>query len=264
MDEARRRGVPVRADQYAYSAASSTLGIRFPAWVLEGGGARIRQRLEDASLWPRIRTEMLGLLAERGFEDLSFAVVASYKTDPGFNGKSIKQLAGARKGTDSPDAQMEVAREMLRAGGASMVYHLMSEQDIETILRHPQVMVASDSSVLEPNGEMPHPRGYGNNPRVLGRYVRQRQVIPLEEAIRKMTSLPAEQFGFRDRGLLQEGKAADLVVFDPAAMDDPATYERPHQYATGVVHVFVNGVAVIRDGKLTNAFPGQILKPQRH
>ena len=262
IDRARAQGTIVQADQYAYTAASSNLGIRFPSWVLEGGQEKISERLNDAATWARIKKEMAQLLADRGLQDLSFAVVASYRADPSLNGLSMKQVASKLKGGDTADAQFEAARDMMLAGGASMVYHFMSDDDVERIMRHPHVGFASDSDVLTEGRGVPHPRGYGNNARVLGEYVRERKVIPLPEAIRKMTSLPAEQFRFAGRGLIKEGFAADLVVFDPAKVSDPATFEKPHAYATGMPHVIVNGVLVIRAGEHTHAKPGQPLTPE--
>jgi N-acyl-D-amino-acid deacylase len=260
IDAARKKGMSVNADQYAYSAASSSLGIRFPSWVLEGGQDAINQRLDDEETWRRIKKEMRGLIRERGLEEYDFAVVASYRPDPTRNGLSIKQIAMRERKRDDLETQLEIMREMLRAGGASMVYHFMSEDDIARIMRHPFVSLASDSSLNRMNEGVPHPRGYGNNARVLGRYVRERRVIGLEEAVRKMTSLPAAHFGFADRGIIAEGRAADLVLFDPATVSDPATYEKPHQVAVGFTHVLVNGVAVIQDGRMTGARPGQVLR----
>ena len=259
IDRARARGVDVEADQYAYTAASSTLGIRFPSWALEGGQIAISTRLNDPATWERIRTGMRALLAERGIPDLSFAVVSSYRADPSFNGLSIKEIAARTKGSDSLDAQLEVARGMLAAGGASMVYHLMSDQDVELIMKHRQVGIASDSSVLTPGDGVPHPRGYGNNVRVLGEYVRKRHVISLEEAVRKMTSLPAEHFRFDGRGAIKEGYAADLVLFDATTVADAATYANPHTFAVGVPYVLVNGVLVVNKGEHTGMRPGQVL-----
>jgi N-acyl-D-amino-acid deacylase len=260
IDAARQKGIRVGADQYVYSAASSTLGIRFPAWVLEGSQDDINRRLDDPQLWSRIKKEMRALIRERGLEDYDFAVVAQYRPDPTRHGLSIKQVARREQKRDDIEAQLEVMREMLRNGGASMVYHFMSEDDIARIMRHPFVSLASDSSLNRMNEGVPHPRGYGNNARVLGRYVRERRVIGLEEAVRKMTSLPAAHFGFADRGIIAEGRAADLVLFDPATVSDPATYEKPHQVAVGFTHVLVNGVAVIQDGRMTGARPGQVLR----
>jgi N-acyl-D-aspartate/D-glutamate deacylase len=256
IDAARARGLAVEADQYAYTAASSSLGIRFPAWSLEGGQERIAERLKDDETWVRIKDEMRGLLAERGLSDLSFAVVASYRADPSLNGLSMKQVAARLTGAESADAQFEAARRMMLQGGASMVYHFMADDDINRIMKHPQVGVASDSSVLTLGQGVPHPRGYGNNARVLGEYVRTRKVLSLEEAVRKMTSLPADHFRFADRGRLAVGKAADLALFDPATVADAATFERPHAFPRGIPHVIVNGQAVIRNGEQTTARPG--------
>ena len=260
LDAARGRGIQVEADQYAYTAASSSLGIRFPSWALEGGPEKMHERLEDPATWAKIRDEMRGLLAERGLKDLSFARIASYRANPALNGLSILEAAEKLKGSSTPDAQLETAREMMLAGGASMVYHFMSDDDVERIMKHPFVGVASDSSVLAHGAGVPHPRGYGNNARVLGEYVRRRKVIALEEAIRKMTSLPAQHFGFTDRGLVRPQHAADLVLFDAAAVQDAATFERPHAYAVGIPHVIVNGVVVVKDGAHTGAKPGVVLR----
>jgi N-acyl-D-amino-acid deacylase len=141
-----------------------------------------------------------------------------------------------------------------------MVYHFMSEEDVKRIMKDPDVMVASDSGVLTPGRGAPHPRGYGNNARVLGHYVREARTLGLEEAVRKMTSLPARHFGFARRGELRAGFAADVAVFDPRTVADAATFEKPHQYAVGFGDVIVNGVAVIRDGAMTGAKPGQVLR----
>jgi N-acyl-D-amino-acid deacylase len=227
--------------------------------VLEGGQIAISGRLGDEATWAKVKSDMRALLAERGLPDLAFAVVASYQADPTLNGLSIKQAAAKLKGSDSLDAQLEVARAMMIAGGASMVYHLMSDQDVDRIMRHPFVGIASDSSVLQLGDGIPHPRGYGNNARVLGEYVRVRRVIGLEEAVRKMTSLPARHFRFDKRGLIREGYAADLTIFDPAAVRDTATFEKPHAFAAGVPYVLVNGVAVVRKGQHTGARAGRVL-----
>jgi N-acyl-D-amino-acid deacylase len=259
IDAARAKGIDVTADQYAYTAASSTLGIRFPSWALEGGEPKIAERLNDPATWQRIKQEMAGLLAERGLRDLSFAVVASYSADTTLNGLSMKQVAARLRDAETADAQFEAAREMMLAGGASMVYHFMGDEDVAGIMRHPQVAFASDSGVLEYGDGVPHPRGYGNTARVLGEYVRARHVISLEEAIRKMTSLPAKQFRFASRGIIRQGYAADLVVLDPARVADVATFERPHAYAIGIAYVLVNGVMVVKNGQQTDARPGQVL-----
>jgi N-acyl-D-amino-acid deacylase len=259
IDAARARGVDVQADQYAYSAASSTLGIRFPAWALEGGQIAISGRLNDAATWEKIKTEMRALLAERGLADLSFAVIASYAPDESLQGLSLEQAAARLKQSSSLDAQIETARDLMIGGGATMVYHLMSDDDVVRIMRHPWVAIASDSGVLTPGDGVPHPRGYGNNARVLGEYVRSRHVLSLEEAVRKMTSLPAEHFRFGGRGRIKAGYAADITIFDPRTVADTATFEKPHAFAAGVPYVLVNGVVVVRKGQHTGARPGEIL-----
>jgi N-acyl-D-aspartate/D-glutamate deacylase len=256
IDAARARGLSIAADQYAYTAASSSLAIRFPAWALDGG----ETRLNDAATWAKVKDEMRALLAERGLTDLSFAVVASYRHDPSLNGLSMKQVAARLQGSESADAQLEAARQMMLNGGAAMVYHFMSDADVERIMRHPLTGFASDSGVLVAGEGSPHPRGYGNTARVLGEYVRERKIISLEEAVRKMTSLPAEHFRFPRRGRLEQGFAADVVVFDPSSVRDTATFERPHAFATGIPFVVVNGVPVVRDGQHTGAKPGQVLR----
>jgi N-acyl-D-amino-acid deacylase len=259
IDAARQRGIDVRADQYAYTAASSGLGIRFPSWVLEGGQSKTAERLNTPATWDKIKKEMAGLLAERGLRDLSFAIVAQYRPDPSLNGLSMAQIAQRRKGGDTADAQFEAARDMLLEGGALMVYHFMSDGDVDRIMRHPQVAIASDASVLTLGDGVPHPRGYGNNARVLGAYTRNKQVISLEEAVRKMTSLPAGHFKLANRGLIRPGYAADLVVFDPKTVADTATFDAPHGYATGIPYVLVNGAIVVKNGTQTDARPGQVI-----
>jgi len=263
IDDARRRGVKVQADQYAYTAGSSSLSIRFPAWVLEGGEAGIRERLNDPATWQRIKTEIRSLVEERGFTDLSWATVASYRADPTLNGLSMKAVAERLRGEATADAQFEAARTLMLGGGASMVYHFMSDDDVARIMKDPFVAMASDAGLIEPGAGVPHPRGYGNTVRVLGSFVRDQHVIPLTEAIRKMTELPAKHMGFTDRGVIREGAAADLVLFDPARVRDAATYERPHAYAEGLPHVIVNGEFVVRDGQQTAARPGAVLTGPR-
>jgi N-acyl-D-amino-acid deacylase len=260
IDAARDRGLRVNADQYLYDAASSNLGIRFPSWVLEGGQDRINERLDDPETWAKIRAEMRELIRERGLEDYTFARIAEYRTDRSLNGLTVAQAAQKVLGAADLATQQELMRRMLRAGGASMAYHFMSDDDLTRILRHPMVSIASDSGLNTLGEGVPHPRGYGNAVRVLGKYVREQNVITLEEAVRKMTSLPADQFAFADRGRLAAGKAADVVVFDAGTIADKATYSAPHQYAAGIVHVIVNGDPVVERGTQTDARPGRVLR----
>jgi N-acyl-D-amino-acid deacylase len=258
--DARRRGLPVTVDQYAYTASSTSLDSRLPDWVEEGGREEGRRRIADPAQHARIVREMKGSLKKSGFKDFSFARVASYRAKPEYNGKSIAEIAKLARGKADVGSQIEQILEMYAAGGAAMVYHSMSEEDVRRILREPFTMVASDSGVRRFGEGVPHPRGYGNNARVLGTYVRELKLVTLEDAVRKMTSLPAQTFGFRDRGLVREGMAADLVIFDEASVADPSTFESPHQYAAGFSHVVVNGAVVIEDGRLTGARPGAALR----
>jgi N-acyl-D-amino-acid deacylase len=259
LEEARGRGVQVMADQYAYTAASSSLSIRFPSWALEGDRAAVAARLSDPSEWTRIEAGMRRMLSDRGLQDLSFAVVASYGPDPSLQGLSMKQVAARLEGADDADAQFEAARTMLLRGGAAMVYHLMSDDDVDRIMRHSLVDIASDSGLPPDDASVPHPRTYGNTARVLGENVRKRRVLTLAAAVRKMTALPAEHFRLDRRGLLKEGYAADVTIFDPARIRDAATFERPRAFPEGIPFVLVNGVVVVRAREHTRARPGQVL-----
>ncbi|MBV9926676.1 MAG: D-aminoacylase [Acidobacteria bacterium] len=254
--EARRRGLPVTVDQYVYTASSTSLESRLPDWALEGGREEGKKRVADPAQHARIVSEMKDSLRKSGFKDFSFANVASYGPRPEYNGKSIAEITKLARGKTDVGSQIEQILEMYAAGGAAMVYHSMSEEDVRRILREPFTMVASDSGVRRFGEGAPHPRGYGNNARVLGTYVRQLGLVTLEDAVRKMTSLPAQTFGFRDRGLVREGMAADLVIFDEAAVGDPSTFESPHRYAAGFDYVIVGGEAVVEAGALTKARPG--------
>ncbi len=257
--EARARGLMVTVDQYAYTASSTSLDSRLPAWLRAGGLDESKKKLADEATRKKVIEEMKEGLKRSGFKDYSYAMVASYERDKSFNGKSIAQIAKEVRGNGDLKSQIELIIEMYETGGASMVYHGMSEDDVQRIMAQPFTMIASDSGVRQQDESVPHPRGYGNNVRVLGRYVRELHLISLEDAVRKMTSLPAQTFGFRDRGMVREGFAADLVIFDENTVGDRATFENPHQYPTGVSYVIVNGQQVFANGQMTNARPGVAL-----
>ncbi|MEP7149518.1 MAG: D-aminoacylase [Acidobacteriota bacterium] len=257
---ARERGLTVTVDQYAYTASSTSLDVRLPNWAVAGGRVEGRKRVADPETRKRIVTEMKGDLKKKHFKDYSFAYVASYRPNPEFNGKNIAEITQTVRGKKNVDAQIDQILEMYDKGGAAMVYRVMDENDVQNIMRQPFTMIASDSSVREFGAGVPHPRGYGNNARVLGRYVRELKVITLEDAIRKMTSLPAQTFNLRDRGQIREGFAADIVIFDETKIADRATFEQPHQYAEGFSTVIVNGKIVFDGTKLTGEMPGQALK----
>ncbi|MBA3242836.1 MAG: amidohydrolase family protein, partial [Acidobacteria bacterium] len=258
--DARARGLSVTVDQYAYTASSTSLDSRLPEWVLEGGREEGKKRLADPAQRERVVREMKDSLKRGGQKDFSYAMVASHRAKPEFNGKSIAEIAKLARGKSDVSNQIEQILEMYAAGGAQMIYHSMSEEDVRRIMREPFTMIASDSGVRRFGEGVPHPRGYGNNARVLGLYVRDLRLVTLEDAVRKMTSLPAQTFSLRDRGLIREGMAADLVIFDEAKVSDPSTFDKPHQYAIGFDYVIVNGAAVIDEGKLTSERPGVALR----
>ena len=257
---ARDRGLTVTVDQYAYPASSTSLDVRLPTWAVAGGRAEGRKRLADPATRKKIADEMKQDLKKKKFKDYSFAYMASYRANPEFNGKNIAEITKIAKGNTKLESQIEQIFEMYDKGGASMVYQVMSEDDVKTIMQEPFTMIASDSGVREFGSGVPHPRGYGNNARVLGRYVRELKIITLEDAIRKMTSLPAQTFSLRDRGQIREGFAADLVIFDPATVGDRATFDKPHQYAEGFSSVIVNGQVVFDGSKMTGVMSGQPLR----
>jgi N-acyl-D-amino-acid deacylase len=199
-------------------------------------------------------------LKDGGRKDFAYAVIGSYKHDPSLNGMNIVQAARKSRGTDSLEDQIELILDIQKNGEATGIFHGISEDDLQKFLQHPNTMFASDSGVRKYQEGVPHPRGYGNNARLLGRYVRELKLLRLEEAIRRMTSLPATTFRLRERGQLQEGNWADIVVFDPATVQDEATFKDPHHYATGFKYVLVNGVMVVKNDEHIGARPGKMLR----
>jgi N-acyl-D-amino-acid deacylase len=262
--DARERGLMVTVDQYAYTASSTSLDSRMPSWLRAGGFEEGKKRLADKATRERVVKEMKEGLKRGGFKDYSYAMVASYRPDRSFNGKSIAEITKQVRGKSDVGNQIEQILTMYEAGGAGMVFHGMNEDDVQRIMREPFTMIASDSGVREVDESVPHPRGYGNNARVLGRYVRELRLLSLEDAIRKMTSLPAQTFGFRDRGMVREGFAADLVIFDEKIVGDRATFEKPHQYPTGITYVVVNGGLVLANDQMTGERPGMALRGPGH
>lgn len=258
--EARARGVTVTVDQYAYTASSTSLTARMPSWLFAGGFEEAKKRLADKATRERVVEDMKNALKRSGFKDYSFAVVATYSPDKSFNGKSIAEITKEVRDKKDVESQIDQIIEMYLADGAGMIYHGMSEDDVKRIMQEPFTMIASDSGVRQIDESVPHPRGYGNNARVLGRYVRELKLIALEDAIRKMTSLPAQTFGLRDRGMIREGLAADVVIFDEKAIADQATFDKPHQYPLGISYVVVNGTVVLANNEMTEARPGAALR----
>jgi N-acyl-D-amino-acid deacylase len=267
VEAARREGVRITADVYTYPAGATGLNATMPPWVQEGGYDRWVSRLKDPATRARVMREMTTPTTE--WENFFVGAGPDGILLSGFKSESLKPLTGktltevAKMRGKRPE---ETAIDLVIEDGSRVeaVYFLMSEDNLRKKLRLPWVSFASDSGSLAPEGVFlrsnPHPRAYGNFARWLGRYVRDEQLVPLEEAIRRLTAMPAEHLSIKDRGRLAEGYFADVVVFDPATIQDHATFEKPHQYATGVVHVLVNGTPVLRDGDHTGATPGRVVR----
>ena len=261
LNRARAEGVAVTQDQYVYTASSTGIGSNLiDAQFLEGGRDRYRARLADPAIKARMVADMKGFIAKGKRGDYTYAVIASFRPDPRLNGKTIPQAAKLVRGADTLDDQIETILDIEARGGAQGVFHGMSETDLQKFLVQPLTMIASDAGPRKFGDAVPHPRGYGNNARVLGRYVHELKLLPLENAVRKMSSLPAQTFHLKNRGLIKADYIADLVIFDPAAVSDPSTFDDPHHYATGFSDIIVNGVPVIRAGELTSARPGAPVK----
>lgn len=259
VEAARREGLDVTIDQYPYTASSTSLSTLFPDWALADGQDSIRARLAKPAMRDSIKNLMKQSLAKRGLQHWSYAVVAWYTADSSYNGKSIEEINSMLKRPHTTNAEAELICLMMEKGGASMVFHGMSEEDVQYIMKYPFNMFASDASIRIFGKGNPHPRGYGTNARVLGRYVRELEVLSLEEAIRRMSSLPAQRFRLFDRGLLREGMAADILVFDEKTVNDLSTFDKPHQYSTGFSYVIVNGKITLEKGTHTGTRNGTIL-----
>lgn len=260
IEDARLKGYDVTIDQYPYTASSTNLGVRLPDWAFGGGNDSLLARLNNPVTRAQIKKEMLQQLHSYKYKNYSYAVVANYAADSSYNGKSITEINTLLGRKPKPAYEAETILDMISKGGAQMVYHGMDENDVKYIMGYPFCMVGADAGIPVPGKGMPHPRGYGSNARILGKYVRDEKVMSLEEAIRRMTSLAATKFHLKNRGQIHEGFAADIIVFDPATISDHATYEKPHQYSTGISYVLVNGELVLAEGKHTGRRSGQNLR----
>ena len=268
VDSARAAGLRITADMYTYTAGATGLDAAMPPWVQEGGYIEWAERLRDPEIRERVAREMRTPTDE--WENFFTAVESPEQIIlVGFRNDSLKPLTGrtlgevARMRGTSPE---ETAMDLVIQDGSRVgtVYFLMSEENVRRQVSIPWMSFGSDAGALAPEGAFlrsnPHPRAYGNFARLLGRYVRDEQLVPLEDAVRRLTSLPAQNLKLRRRGSLRTGYFADVVVFDPVRIRDHATFEQPHQYATGMRHVFVNGVQVLRDGEHTGATPGRVVR----
>lgn len=263
LDSARAAGQDAGADQYAYTAGANSLASCIPPWAHADG--KLFDRLADSSMRARMRTDML--TASDAWENLCLAATPAGVEVVGFRGDSLRRYEGMRLADIAralnvswPDAVMNLT--VAERGRLGQILFLASDSNVTMQVREPWMKFGSDASGIDPDSApgMTHPRAYGNYPRILGRFVREQGLLSLEEAIRKMTSAVAARLSIRDRGLLDPGMYADIVVFDPAAIIDRATYERPHQLSVGVRYVLVNGVPVVRDGRSTGAKPGMVVR----
>ncbi len=267
IDAARKAGLKITADMYTYTAGSTGLDAAMPPWVQEGGYDAWAKRLRDPQVRARLRREMTtrggsweNLLLGAGGDG---TLLVGFKNEAlrGYTGKTLGEVAKLRRKSIQDTAMDLVVEDGSRV---QVVYFLMSEDNIKRQIQQPWVSFGSDAAFMSAEGVFlktsTHPRAYGNFARLLGKYVRDEHVIPLEEAIRRLTSLPADNLRIKERGRLAAGQFADVVVFDPKTIADRATYEQPHQYAAGVRDVWVNGTQVLKDGEHTGAKPGRVVR----
>jgi N-acyl-D-aspartate/D-glutamate deacylase len=263
VDSARAHGQDVTLDQYPYDATSTAISTIFPPWSLAGGADSLRARLAD----PATRSKIVAgiestIVRERGGGDLSRIQLASYGAHHAWDGETFADVLKERGQAQDLAEAAALAIEIQTHGGAQGVWHVVDEADIRRIMTYPWTMFSSDGEIGVLDHAHPHPRNYGATARILGRYVRDEKVLSLEEAVRKLTSLPAWRFGQKERGTLAEGQWGDVVVFDPARVRDLATYADPHRFSVGVEYVWVNGAPVLMSSSLTGAKPGRVLRRQ--
>lgn len=261
VDSARAAGTDVMIDQYPYTATSTGISVLIPAWALDGGDSAFMRRIGQSRLRDSImRGVVFNILNDRGGGDLARVQFSRVAWMPELEGRTLRDWAAIRGLEPTPENGATLVIEAVSRGGASAIFHVLDEGDVERIMRHPQTMIGSDGRLSASGDGHPHPRAYGTFPRVLGRYVRDRKVLSLETAIHKMTGMSAARLGLADRGRIAEGVFADIVVFDSATVQDRATFERPHQYAAGIEYVLVNGAVVVERGEMTVARPGRVLR----
>ncbi|MDB5809723.1 MAG: N-acyl-D-amino-acid deacylase [Betaproteobacteria bacterium] len=261
VEEARARGFDATIDQYPYTASSTSIGAALlPQWAQEGGHQATVQRLKDAPVRAKIKSAIADSIRdERGGGDPANIVVSICDWDAKLAGKNLAELTVARGQAVNIDNAAETTMWIVEQGNCGGVFHAMDEQDLQRIIRHPATMIASDGTVPIFGLGAPHPRSYGTLARVLAVYVRDKKILTLEDAVRKMSSYPAARLGLTDRGVLKPGMKADIAVFDPATVKDMATFEKPHQYAVGFPYVIVNGKIVYENGAMTAERPGRVL-----
>ncbi|MEN9381776.1 MAG: hypothetical protein RI940_657 [Bacteroidota bacterium] len=260
IENARKEGIEVTIDQYPYTASSTNLGILLPDWVLADGQDSILARLKDPAIRAKVKAHSIGIIKSRGLKHFDYAFVANFKADTSYNGKNLREINLIKGGKDKAMDEAETIVQMIEQGGAQMVYHGMQDKDVKNIMAYPFNMAASDAGIAVMGVSRPHPRAYGTNARVLAKYVREEKIMSLEEAIRRMTSLPANKFNLKERGIIKEGFIADLVVFDENEVTDMATFENPHQYSKGFKFIFVNGGLTVDNGLHNGSRKGMAIR----
>ena len=261
LETARAAGLDITANQYPYTAMFHGWSAFFPLWMREGGPDQFAARLRDRSLRDRLKNDrtFVTWAKEHGWWDGIVMARAATPANRKYEGMRIAEIAKLRGNADPMDTCIDLMAE--ESGRISGIFHTMSEDDVREVMKVPWVAIASDGSALNLDAPgVPHPRNYSTNPRVLGYYVRDQKVLTLADAVRKMTSLPAQILGLKDRGQLKTGYAADVVVFDPARVRETNSFERPKSYPEGIPYVIVNGTVVIDQGQHTGAKPGRALR----
>jgi dihydroorotase/N-acyl-D-amino-acid deacylase len=260
VDEARARGIDVTIDQYPYTASQTGITALIPQWAQEGGREQLLARIDSPETRQTIKNEVVEkILYDRGGGDPKNVFISRNSWAPEMAGKNLAELTIEAGMEPSPENAAEVVFDIIRGGGATAVYHAIGPEDVDRIMRHPATAIGSDGPIGIFGEGSPHPRQYGTFARVLGHYSRERGLLSLEEAVKKMSSQSAVRLGIRDRGFLVEGFYADIAVFDAESIIDRATFENPHQYAAGMDTVLVNGEIVVRNGQHTGARPGRVL-----
>ena len=264
VDSARRAGTDVMIDQYPYTATHTGIGVLVPSWAMAGGTGEFRKRLAVPALRDSIKADIVfNILNDRGGGDLARVQFSRVPWDRTLEGKTLKDWAARRNMAPTPENGAELVLEAMLNGGGNAIYHVLDEGDVRRIMTHPFTMIASDGRLSQPGDGHPHPRAYGTFPRVLGRYVREQRLLSLEQAVHKMTQMPAQRLGLSDRGVLRVGAVADVVVFDAGTVVDQSTFTAPHQYPKGVGTVVVNGVVAVENGTPTGARAGTVVTRPR-
>ncbi|PKD18662.1 aminoacylase [Salegentibacter salinarum] len=263
VDSANAAGLDVRLDQYPYTASSTGISALIPSWALAGGSDRFKKRLEDKTLRDSIEKGILyNIIHVRVGDELERLQFRKFDWKPELQGKTMEDWLEMEGLESTPVNAVNLIIEAQKNGGAQMIYHVMHGDDVNRIMKHAKTMIASDGKLSQPGKNHPHPRSYGSFPRVLGVYARDKRVLSLSEAIKKMTSMPADLLGLNNRGRILEGCIADLVIFDSEKIKDMATFEEPHQYPQGIETVIINGQISLEDNKLTEAASGKLLTSQ--